>query len=126
MAKELWCMPEMIESPALTLADYQTLARTTAIFPEIGGHKEIYPILGLVNESGEVAGKLKKIFRDHDGNYQAKDLQAISAELGDVLWYLAAVADSLGLNLEMIAQDNLAKLASRQRRNALQGSGDDR
>ena len=43
--------------------DYQQKSRTTAKYPAIG-HPVIYPTLGLVNEAGEVAGKIKKVFRD--------------------------------------------------------------
>ena len=50
--------------------------------------------------------------------------EAIAAELGDVLWYAAQLATEAGLDLEAIAEANLEKLASRQRRSVLQGSGD--
>ena len=46
--------------------DYQKKSRKTAKYPAIG-HPVIYPALGLVNEAGEVAGKIKKGFRDKDG-----------------------------------------------------------
>src|SRR5512132_4258763 len=48
--------------------DYQTKSRKTAGYPAIG-HAVIYPTLGLVNEAGEVAGKIKKVFRDKDGRH---------------------------------------------------------
>jgi NTP pyrophosphatase (non-canonical NTP hydrolase) len=51
---------------------------------------------------------------------------AMSAELGDVLWYTAQLATELGLKLEEIAQANLDKLSSRMRRGVLSGSGDER
>ena len=54
----------------------------------------IYPALGLVNEAGEVAGKIKKVFRDKGGEINAETREALKAELGDVLWYLAQVAAS--------------------------------
>lgn len=66
--------------------DYQTKSRVTAKYPAIG-HGIIYPTLGLVNEAGEVAGKIKKVFRDKDGVISAETREALKAELGDVLWY---------------------------------------
>src|SRR5215216_2485018 len=71
--------------------DYQIKSRKTAGYPAIG-HTVIYPTLGLVNEAGEVAGKIKKVFRDKDGEISEETRQALKAELGDVLWYIAQVA----------------------------------
>ena len=54
------------------------------------------------------------------------DAADMRAELGDVLWYLAVLADDLGISFELIAQENLQKLADRKARGTLQGSGDTR
>lgn len=83
-------------------------------------------ILGLSGESGEVADKVKKIIRDKNGKISEEDKQDLSKELGDVLWYLATSARYLGLDLENIAQDNIAKLDDRKARNQISGSGDNR
>lgn len=50
----------------------------------------------------------------------------LKKELGDVLWYLTVFADHLDIKLQDIADLNLEKLADRQRRNKLSGSGDNR
>ena len=50
----------------MNFTDYQSKSRTTAKYPAIA-HPVIYPTLGLTNEAGEVAGKIKKIFRDKGG-----------------------------------------------------------
>jgi NTP pyrophosphatase (non-canonical NTP hydrolase) len=105
--------------------DYQQESRRTAKYPVIG-KAVIYPTLGLANEAGEVAGKIKKIFRDKAGVINSSDLEALKAELGDVLWYLAQVSTELGLSLEEIAAHNLAKLLDRQARGTIQGEGDNR
>ena len=105
--------------------DYQQKAKQTAKYPIIG-HAVIYPTLGLTNEAGEVAGKVKKIFRDKEGVFSETDHDAIKAELGDVLWYLAQVATELGLSLDGIAEYNIAKLLDRQARGKIQGDGDNR
>ncbi len=104
---------------------YQSLSRRTAAYPVIG-HAVIYPALGLTNEAGEVAGKIKKIFRDKAGVIGEADLQALKSELGDVLWYLAQVCTELNLSLDEVAEANLAKLASRLERGQIGGEGDER
>ena len=105
--------------------EYQKQSRETAIYPKLGKNF-VYPVLGLVGESGEVAEKIKKILRDKNGKIGTQEKTEIGKELGDVLWYLAQVATELGLSLEEVAQVNLAKLASRQERGELRGSGDNR
>ena len=105
--------------------DYQTKSRKTAGYPAIG-HPVIYPVLGLVNEAGEVAGKIKKVFRDKDGHISAETRDALKAELGDVLWYLAQTATELDLTLDEIAEYNIAKLTDRLERGKIKGDGDNR
>ncbi len=105
--------------------EYQKKSRKTAGYPAIG-HPVIYPTLGLANEAGEVAGKIKKVFRDKEGQISAETRQALKAELGDVLWYLAQVCTELNLSLDEVAETNLAKLLDRQARGKIQGDGDNR
>ncbi len=105
--------------------EYQTKSRKTAGYPAIG-HPVIYPTLGLTNEAGEVAGKIKKVFRDQDGQISAETREALKAELGDVLWYLAQVATELDLTLDEIAEYNIKKLYSRLERGKIRGDGDNR
>jgi NTP pyrophosphatase (non-canonical NTP hydrolase) len=102
--------------------DYQAAARRTAIYGE--RHRAIYPALGLASEAGEVAGKIKKVLRDQDGDFGHAPLAAIKDELGDVLWYVAVLAGDLGLSLDDIARSNLAKLGARMARGTIGGAGD--
>jgi NTP pyrophosphatase (non-canonical NTP hydrolase) len=83
-----------------------------------------YPALGLASEAGEVAGKIKKVLRDQGGDFAQAPTDELKDELGDVLWYVAVLADDLGLSLNQIASDNLAKLQSRLARGRLGGGGD--
>jgi NTP pyrophosphatase (non-canonical NTP hydrolase) len=105
--------------------DYQRASRRTWSLIRTD-HPIVYPTLGLANEAGEVAGKVKKIFRDHGGVVTEEDRQALKGELGDVLWYLAQICTELGLSLEEVAESNLEKLFSRLERGAIKGDGDDR
>lgn len=109
----------------MELSDYQAKARKTARYPAIG-HPVIYPTLGLANEAGEVAGKIKKVFRDKDGQISVETREALKAELGDVLWYIAQVATELDLSLDEIAEYNIAKLHDRLGRGKIKGEGDNR
>jgi NTP pyrophosphatase (non-canonical NTP hydrolase) len=109
----------------MRFSDYQALSRRTATYPG-AGENIVYPTLGLAGEAGEVAEKVKKMLRDDGGTLGEERREALAAELGDVLWYVAQVATEAGLDLEEIAQANLDKLLSRRRRGVLSGSGDRR
>jgi NTP pyrophosphatase (non-canonical NTP hydrolase) len=109
----------------MNFTDYQTQSRKTAKYPAIG-HPVIYPTLGLTNEAGEVAGKIKKIFRDKGGVIGESEREALKGELGDVLWYLAQVCTELDLSLDDVAAHNLEKLFSRLERGKIGGDGDNR
>jgi NTP pyrophosphatase (non-canonical NTP hydrolase) len=109
----------------MNFSDYQTKSRATAKYPVIG-HGVIYPVLGLTNEAGEVAGKIKKVFRDKDGIINEEQREALKAELGDVLWYISQVCTELDISLDEVAEANLTKLIDRQARGKIQGDGDNR
>jgi len=104
---------------------YQDAAEATALYPDKGDNL-YYPTLGLAGEAGEVCEKVKKIMRDQKGYVTEENTEAISQELGDVLWYVAMVATELNMSLSAIAEDNMQKLKDRQERGVLQGSGDKR
>tara|TARA_Y100001934_G_scaffold37091_1_gene42841 strand:+ start:713 stop:1042 length:330 start_codon:yes stop_codon:yes gene_type:complete len=105
--------------------NYQIEARKTAIYPN-KDKNFIYPTLGLVGESGEVAEKIKKVLRDNNGNFDYESKTAIKKELGDVLWYLANLCNELDFTLNEVAEENLEKLNNRLFRGKISGSGDDR
>jgi NTP pyrophosphatase (non-canonical NTP hydrolase) len=104
---------------------YQEYAKNTAMYPSNTWYDGlIYTVLGLNGEAGEVAEKVKKMLRD---NLDFKDCrEPIINELGDVLWYIASVANELGCTLEEVALRNMDKLNDRMARNVIQGSGDNR
>jgi NTP pyrophosphatase (non-canonical NTP hydrolase) len=111
----------------LTLNDYQEIAKTTAIYED----KVVYPALGLAGEAGEVAEKIKKLIRDKGGirgltSMEQSDVDAVTKEIGDVLWYCAALAGDIGVKLDDVARMNIAKLGKRKEEGKLHGSGDNR
>ncbi|HWS22950.1 MAG TPA: nucleoside triphosphate pyrophosphohydrolase family protein [Anaerolineales bacterium] len=105
------------------LDEYQKLSRRTWNLVKTD-HPIVYPTLGLVNEAGELAGKVKKIFRDKQGVITPEDRDALKYELGDVLWYLAQIATELDLSLNEVASANLTKLFDRLERGKIRGEGD--
>lgn len=109
----------------MEMNEYQTKATSTAIYPQ-RGFNPIYPVLGLNGEAGEVAEIIKKVIRDGDGWVDEDARDDLLYELGDCLWYISAICDELGFDLNDVAQANLDKLADRQRRDRLNGSGDKR
>ena len=104
---------------SMDMDDFQKLAAETAIYSK--KHAVIYPALGLAAEAGEVANKVKKILRDGDF-----DRKAIADEIGDCLWYIAALCRDLNVNMNDVAKTNLFKLQDRQKRGVISGSGDNR
>lgn len=103
-----------------------TLIDTTLDLYETEFNRLVYPVLGLVGEAGEVANKLKKVARDDKGGWGPDKTQDYEGELGDVQWYVAAIATGLKSKLGDIAANNINKLFSRKARGVLGGSGDNR
>ena len=109
----------------MDFATYQVESREFANYPNVGNNY-VYPTIGLSGETGEVSEKIKKIIRDKNGFYSDDDIEAITKELGDVLWYLGAIASEFQIDLDTIATQNIEKLRSRKERGVLHGSGDNR
>lgn len=85
-----------------------------------------YPALGLAGEVGEFCNKLKKVMRDNCGEITDEFLDFAKGEVGDIMWYVAAVCSELGLDMNEIAESNIEKLFSRKDRGVLKGNGDNR
>lgn len=86
----------------------------------------MYYTLGLTGEAGEIAEKVKKVVRNHGGDFAKLDRDDIKKELGDVLWYLAMLAKTFDIKLDDVAQTNIAKLADRAQRDVIKSTGDNR
>lgn len=108
----------------MTMNEYQEATAKTAIYPRDKARE--YVLMGLANECGELLGVYKKVLRDQDGVLNPEAKQDFLAESGDILWYLSQVCSEFGLSLDVVATYNLNKLASRQARGVLGGSGNAR
>jgi NTP pyrophosphatase (non-canonical NTP hydrolase) len=114
----------------MTLEEYQKRAMTTCM---ASSENFSYMFLNLVGEVGEFASKVAKAIRKEENCIEYNDLgvtvtnnEELQKEAGDILWQLSGLCTVMGWKLEDIAQQNLDKLASRQQRNVIDGSGDNR
>ena len=112
------------EKYKMDFTKYQQTAVETAIYPDT--HRILYPALGMAGEAGEVANKVKKIIRDGTENLPEDWKDQLASEIGDVLWYCAALSNDIGIPLSLIAAQNRDKLLARKQKGTLQGSGDTR
>lgn len=122
--------------PKTTLDEYQNAATAFAVYPP--GIGLLYATIALAGETGEFAEKVKKALRNEDMELcTGRDYEIytwtdpslrkpLALELGDVLWYVSALAKELGFTLEQIATMNLNKLNGRKERGTLVGEGDTR
>lgn len=93
----------------MNMNEYQELAQRTANH-ELGDMPRLaVAALGLAGEAGEIADAVKK----HVGHGHELDAEYVKKELGDILWYVAEMAEVFGLSLEQIAYANIAKLKKR-------------
>lgn len=137
----------MFDKPIKTLNDYQEFSGHVAggytreeqelVSGEMDfraiSHELAYNIIGLNEEAGEVAGKIKKAIRRGDMDRFAEEFELDAdkkkkalLEVGDCLYYLTRCANLLGSNLEEVANLNRLKLKDRNARGVIKGEGDDR
>lgn len=98
----------------MTFDEYQQEMRRTFKRDRLAGHA-----LGLTGEAGEVADLVKKAVYHGVGHTPDE----MAKELGDVLWYLTAVAEEYGLSLADVAAGNIAKLKARYPDGFVKGGG---
>lgn len=126
----------------MTPNEYQEMAHDFASY----WNNPLYPVMGLAEEAGEVAGKVAKFLRKHgreplttedcdkpffsmkpeDSAIEEQFRNDLTKELGDVLWMVAEIATNYGLNLEVIMTENISKLTDRRSRGVIVGEGDNR
>ena len=118
----------------MTLTEYQNKVKDLSVYKDtlpgeepliaqfIFSPKDImYTVLGLTGEAGEVANQVKKYIRDDRFVWTNERLAKVEDELGDVLWYLAAVCNELHFSFEAVMEHNIAKLDKRKAKGTLKG-----
>jgi NTP pyrophosphatase (non-canonical NTP hydrolase) len=113
----------------MTFNEYQQRARGTAVYPSCGLNI-VYPALGLIGEAAEVSEKIKKYWRKYEdlsASLMTEEIRSkIMKELGDVLWYVAAICSEIEAEMDFIAEDNIKKLSDRAKDGTLKDEGDER
>jgi NTP pyrophosphatase (non-canonical NTP hydrolase) len=99
----------MTDPTGTTLSEYQNAVMRTFAAQGNRQHELAILGLGLAGETGEFVDMLKKVL----GHGHEFDLPKLKEEAGDILWYLAALLDLLGISLEQAAVENIAKLRAR-------------
>jgi len=92
--------------------DYQERALKSVAITEKSIAALAHRTMGLSGEAGIVSNEMKKVIRDKQGNLSDDDIKLLEEKLGDVLYYVAVLADYTGLTLEDIASKNLDKSAN--------------
>lgn len=83
-----------------------------------------YVSMGLAAEAGEFNNQSKKIGRDDGGFIKQNRKEKLIEELGGILWYVAAAAYELNLDLNFIAEMNIELLSERMKNNTISGDGE--
>lgn len=117
----LYAHIDWMQMSDITFNDYQQMAWSYRAWPDTP-EGNLYPVIALSEEAGEVSGKIAKALRKG----VEVDKEALTKELGDLAWQLAAVATTFDIDLEDIIVTNLEKLADRQERGVIVGEGDGR
>jgi NTP pyrophosphatase (non-canonical NTP hydrolase) len=107
----------------MEMNEYQKLAINEAFYEK---RDIVYSSLGIAGESGEIVDHVKKMLRDDNNILTNERKEILKKELGDVLWYVASMADTLGFTLEEIGKTNINKIKDRKKRGTYRGSGDNR
>lgn len=114
----------------MTFNEYQEETGRTAIYPGVELKGEtlmwVYPAMLLASEQGEIASILQKAIRDTGGYLTGEKQILLAKEVGDCLWALAQLCESLDTSLDVCAEMNIQKLRSRMERGVIGGSGDNR
>jgi NTP pyrophosphatase (non-canonical NTP hydrolase) len=113
-------MQGYLNETGMTFDAYQQKTLATATDE---GSELLQRVLGLVGEAGEITDKIKRWYRDDNADFSRLNKEVLAAELGDTLWYVAALADLFGYRLSEIASTNIKIRADRIARRKSGGTG---
>jgi NTP pyrophosphatase (non-canonical NTP hydrolase) len=114
-------------SNAISQAEYDAFCDTTDHYAlGFPGSELAFYALGYAGESGEVANKIKKVYRDDKGTLTTARRDQIIKEMGGAYWYFSRICQSIGVTPNEIRQANYEELRSRKERGTILGDGDDR
>jgi NTP pyrophosphatase (non-canonical NTP hydrolase) len=85
----------------------------------------MYCVIKLNGEAGEFAETFGKAYRNKEFDFNDLTRRYMMLELGDILWYVARLADLMGYKLEDVMDANIRKLQKRQEQNAIANHGGD-
>ena len=98
-------------SAAETILTFRAYSRAASETDQTGEDGVLVAVLGIVGEAGDLATLFKKRLRDGE-NFTFYPEQC-AEELGDILWYMSTLCTRLGLSLEEVATQNIAKIQLR-------------
>jgi NTP pyrophosphatase (non-canonical NTP hydrolase) len=112
----------------MTFNEYQKLAIKTAHIshPNNDEMQNSIWVMGIAGEAGEIVEKWKKAVAYREGQFDKDQFEDFKKEFADVIWYIAVLAERLGLDLDDIMEANIAKLKDRMKRDVIKGAGDNR
>lgn len=92
----------------MNLKEYQALARRTQNSELNWEEKERHALFGMASEVGEIHAIYQKVYQGHE-----MDCMKVVDEMGDLMWFVAELADTIGVSLDDVADHNIAKLKKR-------------
>jgi NTP pyrophosphatase (non-canonical NTP hydrolase) len=95
----------------MNFQDYEDEAAKSDCIPLTGREKLQFLVLGLNEEAGEISRIVKKLIRDDI--VEETFLEDVKHKIGDVLWYLCAIARNSNITMSDVAERNLEFLTDR-------------
>jgi len=96
----------------MNFEEYEKLAMRTA-YSNHHTDNPLYAIACIAGEAGELVNKVKKVYRDQDGEFKPENVDEFIDEAGDILWYLVFACKMYKIHLHQIASFNIKKLEKR-------------
>lgn len=96
----------------MNIDDFQTHALDSIAIKDKDIAALAHRTLGITGEAGILANNIKRVIRDKNGQANEEDLEVIKERLGDVLYYVATLADYYDLKLSDVAKQSMEQSAA--------------